>query len=338
MNDKYLVSVIMPVYNVAAYLSEALDSVVNQSYDNLEIIVIDDGSTDGSEKICDEYAEKDKRIRLIHQKNSGVSSTRNAALDAVTGDFVLFIDSDDAYDPDYVSTMLNAMTENDADMAICRFTIHTTTGVMKRTGTEELRPPIGKGLYNRVEAMQAFAANTIHAYLWNKMYRKELWNDIRFPIGMLYEDIDVMYRIINLCDRICVIDNPLYLYRKRPGSITEQKTADSIKDWLTVCERMETFVEDNIPDIYTSDHLKIMKQDRLRRMIIYYDKFIPQKGEGSGEFRKWMRKQIIELKKKVGFRNCSFVMKASYYIIWLCPWLMRLLTPLYWVFNKNKRI
>ena len=164
MNGKYLVSVIMPVYNVEAYLSEALDSVINQSYDNLEIIVVDDGSTDGSGKICDEYAEKDERIRLIHQKNSGVSSTRNAALDAATGDFVIFIDSDDAYDPDYVTTMLDAMIENDADMVICRFTVHTTTGVMKRTGTEELHPPIGKGLYSRVEAMQAFAAKIRATY------------------------------------------------------------------------------------------------------------------------------------------------------------------------------
>ena len=242
MDRKYLVSIIMPVYNVAQYLNESLDSIVNQSYENLEIIVIDDGSTDGSGAICDEYAAKDKRIKLLHQTNKGVSSTRNAALDIMSGDFVAFIDSDDAYDPDYVQTMLDAMTDNGADMVICKFSNHSTTGKMTRDGTEELHPPIGEGTYGRVEAMQAFAENTIHAYVWNKMYKKELWDGIRFPVGMLYEDIDVMYRIINLCGKICVIGKPLYLYRKRPGSITSLKTADSIKDWLTICERMETYL------------------------------------------------------------------------------------------------
>ncbi len=251
---------------------------------------------------------------------------------------MVFLDSDDAYDRDYAETMLNAIRDNEADMVICRFTIQKTTGRMIRDGTEDVRPPISKGLYSRVEAMQAFVDNKIHAYIWNKMYKKGLWNDIRFPVGVLYEDIDVMYRIINLCERICVIDDPLYLYRKRPGSITEQRTTESIGDWLTVSAGMESFVEDNIPDIYTADHLKTMKQSRLRRMILYYDKFIPQKGEGSGEFRKWMRKQIIDLKKEVGFGKCSANVKIGYYVIMLCPWSLKILTPAYWLFNKDKRV
>ena len=119
-----LVSVIIPVYNVAPYLEEALESVINQSYNNLEILVIDDGSTDGSEIICEEYAARDKRIRVIHQVNGGLSDARNTGLDLAAGEYIAFLDPDDAYRPDMIAVMLGALLRNQADISICSYSTY----------------------------------------------------------------------------------------------------------------------------------------------------------------------------------------------------------------------
>ncbi len=336
MEQKCVVSVIIPVYNVAPYLAEALDSVINQSYEELEIIVIDDGSTDGSCEICDKYAEQDNRIRLIHQVNQGVAAARNTALDNVTGDVIAFLDSDDAYDPDYVKIMLAAMNDSGADVVICKYSKHFTTEKMSGDNIEEIGQLINGGIYDRIYAMRALASNKIHAYLWNKLFRARLWAEIRFPIGMVYEDIDVIFRVFNLCDKILVLDQPLYMYRKRHGSITEQKSTDSISDWLAICIRIESFVNENIPDVYTSDDLKNMKQLRLYNMISYFCKHVLQKTADSKAFMKSLRKQIIELKKEVGLGKCSVRMRISYRIIQLCPGLLKVLSPVYMAFKKTK--
>lgn len=130
----------MPVFNAKSYLAEALDSLISQSYKNLEIILIDDGSTDGSGKICDEYAEKDNRVQVRHQKNSGVSAARNAGLDLVTGDFLAFLDSDDAYELDFIYSMITAMTQNNADIVMCKYTEQKTTEKMSFDGHEKIYP------------------------------------------------------------------------------------------------------------------------------------------------------------------------------------------------------
>lgn len=140
-----LVSVIIPVFNSKVYISEALDSVINQTYKNLEIIIIDDGSTDGSGKICDEYAEKDNRIRVFHQKNIGVSAARNAGLDLAAGDFLAFLDSDDAYELTFIDSMMTAMIQNNADIVMCRYTEHKTTGKMSFNRHAGFYPVIAGG-------------------------------------------------------------------------------------------------------------------------------------------------------------------------------------------------
>ena len=150
-----LVSVIIPVYNVRPYLNEALDSVLDQSYENLEIIIIDDGSTDGSSELCDEYGKKDARICVIHQDNRGLSAARNAGLDHMTGDLVAFLDSDDAYDPEYILTMLSAMYPQNAafsepvDVVVCKYTVHYSTGEMKQRKRLLTHDHIGSSRYTQ---------------------------------------------------------------------------------------------------------------------------------------------------------------------------------------------
>ena len=214
-----LVSIIIPVYNVKLYLKEALDSVIHQTYQNLEIIIIDDGSTDGSEKLCDEYTEKDQRIIVIHQENKGLSNARNVGLDLMHGEALAFLDSDDAYSSDYVRVMAEAMIREKADIVICRYTIHNTTDRLSPSGREKKLPRITQGLYDRKQSLCALVDGAINNSVWNKLYRQELWTDIRFPNGRVYEDFDTSYRIFNACKTVYVVDKSQYLYRKRPGSI-----------------------------------------------------------------------------------------------------------------------
>ena len=148
-----LVSVIVPVFNVRPYIVEALDSVINQTYSNLEIILIDDGSTDGSGEVCDEYAARDKRIVVIHQKNNGVSSARNAGLDVMHGEAVAFLDPDDAYRSEFISTMVAAMNREKADIVMCKYTNHRTNKKMKSNGREKTYPTIRGGYTTRVRRL-----------------------------------------------------------------------------------------------------------------------------------------------------------------------------------------
>ena len=126
-----LVSVIIPVYNVESYLEEALDSVLNQSYDNLEIIIIDDGSTDSSGQICDNYEKKDERVYVIHQEHRGLSAARNTGLDIMTGEAVAFLDSDDAFNQDFIKVLADIMEKENVDVVVCNHTVHNTIDKME---------------------------------------------------------------------------------------------------------------------------------------------------------------------------------------------------------------
>lgn len=136
------VSVIVPVFNVKSFLPEALDSLLAQTYQKLEIILVDDGSNDGSEKICDAFAKNDGRIRVIHKQNEGVSAARNTGLSVMHGEVVAFLDSDDAFHPEFVRTMLTAMQTEDADMAICKYSLYKTERKMCYSGHLTRFPPM----------------------------------------------------------------------------------------------------------------------------------------------------------------------------------------------------
>ncbi len=219
-----MVSVIIPVYNVAPYLRESLASAIHQTYKGLEIIIIDDGSTDGSGDICEEYAARDERIRLIHQENKGLSAARNAGLNIMTGDVIAFLDSDDAYHPDYIRTMLETMHREKTDIVICGYSKQKTEGKLRFEEVGRTGPSLHKGKYNRIEALCALADMKLNHGVWNKLYKSGLWNNIRFPEGYVYEEVRTTYRILDSINSLAVIDQPLYLYRDRPESITNTRT------------------------------------------------------------------------------------------------------------------
>ena len=207
------VSLIVPVYNVEDYLRKCVDSIIGQTLRDIEIILVDDGSTDNSGKICDEYAERDDRIRVIHKTNGGLSDARNAGIDVATSPFVMFIDSDDWVEPGYCELPYNEAIKNNADLVLFAYRIIREDGTAdnKETGMHE-------GLLNKIEAYD-FNVNFAQA-AWLGLYRKQLFDNIQFPIGRLLEDVATTYKLIHAADVIYLLNLPLYNYRVgRPGSI-----------------------------------------------------------------------------------------------------------------------
>ena len=314
-----LVSVIIPVYNVASYLREALDSVIHQTYSNLEILIIDDGSTDGSGEICEEY-RSDDRVQVIHQENRGLSAARNRGLDLAAGEYIAFLDSDDAWRLDFIEKMLETIDK--ADIAVCRFEIHQ----LRLDSTwKKIEPLAEKGFYEREEALRALADGTINVSVWNKLYRSELWKGIRFPEGRNFEDLDTVFQVFSLCRNICFLDQPLYLHRRRPGSITNTATKKNLEDWRLAYGHLEDFVKSNIPEVFSGEHLKKVRQTRLHGLMVFY-----VKGDiGAGEIR--------EALDGPDLKDYSFRYKAACWILRFCPGLLRIIYLVYHPFRMLAR-
>lgn len=217
MNNNELISIIVPIYNVEEYLPKCIDSIINQTYKNLEIILIDDGSTDSSPKICDEYMNKDSRIIVIHKDNGGLSSARNKGLEISKGNYVCFIDSDDYLEPTMIEELKNNMDKYNSDISCCNFydikNNIRTVRIKKNTSTEFVSRKKDKF----VNIQNEYSPLTYYA--WNKLYKKELFNNIKFPEGRLYEYTYILCDIFEQADKISFTLKPLYNYVYRSSSL-----------------------------------------------------------------------------------------------------------------------
>ena len=219
ITNEMLVSVIIPVYNVSRYLPQCFDSVISQTYRNLEIIVIDDGSTDDSGSICDQYAEKDDRIHVIHTDNRGLASARNLGLENVSGKYILFIDSDDWIEPHAIGTFFKTAIMTEADIVNARY----CTEYVGRT----VHRPIEKKdshFYFGQDILSAFAEGKFGNMVWNKFYRVECFRDTRFPDGHNYEDVAIVWKVMkNLAESggaVTALSDELIHFRVRKSSIS----------------------------------------------------------------------------------------------------------------------
>lgn len=216
---KPLISVVVPVYGVEKYLPKCVDSILNQSYQNLEILLVDDGSPDNCGKLCDSYAEKDSRIRVIHQKNGGLSAARNAGVAAAKGEYISLIDSDDHISPNMYARMYDAIRENGAQLCICAMRwVHEDGSLF--AGME--RGAIQDEVLTKEEAFQKLhgknGANYVTAV--NKLYHKSLFDTVAFPVGRIHEDEFTVHLFMAQCEKIVCIGEELYFYVQRAGSIT----------------------------------------------------------------------------------------------------------------------
>lgn len=235
MNE--LISIIVPVYNVECYLDACMASILNQTYRNIEIILVDDGATDQSGKMCNYYAELDKRVRVLHKKNGGLSDARNKGIAYAQGEYIMFVDSDDVVSLDIARYLYQLLKSSYADIAICD-PIHCYPGkeiVFEPETSQWIFEPedaIAEMLYQRSFLVAA----------WGKLYRKKYFDHIRFPFGMLFEDSAVMYKIFDEAKRIVYSNAKLYGYMHREGSITTKGFSRRDCDILIICNQIMEYM------------------------------------------------------------------------------------------------
>lgn len=230
------ISVIIPVYRVEAYLEKCILSVSAQSYPELEIILVDDGSPDNCGAICDRYALQDTRIRVIHQKNRGLSGARNAGLDEASGSYILFVDSDDFIHPDMIRVLYENMRETKADISVCGF-LPVKDGEEVNFNTQEEQE---RKVFEGEEVMHCLQyRNLLTVVAWNKLYKRSLFEQLRYPERKIHEDEFLIHRLLDMCDRIVFTDRKLYYYLQRGGSIMGTLNWKSVEDgWQAYEERL----------------------------------------------------------------------------------------------------
>ena len=227
--DADLVSVIVPVYNVKNYLSQCIYSLLNQTYRNIEIILIDDGSTDGSFHICKEYANSDSRVRLYRKKNGGLSSARNYGFSKAEGSWLMYVDSDDALAPGAVERLMGAIQDTNSEVAICDFLCFSDENKLRFSTASS-----SKTIASPQESLELlYTEHSSGCAAWGKLARIDLWGNVKFPEGRKFEDFSCIHGLILNAQSVCFVEEPLYYYRKRPGSITSSFSAEASKDLMT---------------------------------------------------------------------------------------------------------
>lgn len=211
-----LVSVIVPIYKIEDYLEKCVQSIQLQTYQNIEIILVDDGSPDKCGEKCDQFAKEDPRIKVVHKENGGLSDARNSGIDAATGTYIVFVDGDDYIHEDYIKKLYNALTRNEADVAVCSFSLVDDDKITQVENVSETDLVItGHELLSRV------LTDTGYKYVvaWNKLYKRELFVKHHFAKGKLYEDEYINYELFWDVEKVALVSESLYFYVQRVGSI-----------------------------------------------------------------------------------------------------------------------
>ncbi len=240
-----LISIIVPIYKVEKYLNKCIESIVNQTYKNLEIILVDDGSPDNCPAMCDEWAKKDSRIKVIHKENGGLSDARNVGMAIATGDYIGFVDSDDWIREDMYSLLYEDMHDNNSDISACGVTC-----VYDNETEPTMLTSTGKYTFSTEEAMISIINEDILKQpVWYKLYKRKVIQDISFPVGKLHEDVFWSYQAIGNAKIVSVFDEPCYYYRQRNdsimGSVFSMKHFDSIEAKLYRIN----YIKDNFPKL-----------------------------------------------------------------------------------------
>lgn len=239
-----LISVIVPIYKVEAYLRRCVDSLLMQSYENLEIILVDDGSPDGCPAICEEYKERDERVRVIHQENAGLSGARNAGIDAAAGEYLAFVDADDYVAPDFIEVLYGLLVQTDSAIAQCRFAYvqgESLAGASQEGRSYHIYR--GISLMEKLYGPEGEATNFVVA--WNKLYKRELFSHIRYPRGRIHEDEATTYRLFHEGRKLVFTDSALYGYfTENTGSITAAFSEKRLQ-WFAAHEERAAFFEES---------------------------------------------------------------------------------------------
>lgn len=244
-----MISVIIPVYNVTSYLDACLTSIVNQTYKDLEIIVVDDGSTDGSGNKCDEWARKDNRIKVIHKENGGLSDARNVGMQMVSGEYLAFIDSDDEVALNYFEYLYDLLIEFNTEISVCGYKTIDENGYTLKEMGDNIKPFKTKG---PEESLEIYLDNRgINVAVWGKLYKFTLFKEnlITFPLGKYNEDVFVTYLILDAANSVAIGSERLYFYRIRQGSIMRNDFCIKQLNTLEGRKLQQSFIENKYPKL-----------------------------------------------------------------------------------------
>lgn len=241
-----LITVIVPVYNVEQYLDKCVDSILSQTYSNIEVVLVDDGSTDDSGKMCDEYKKKDNRIVVIHQTNQGLSGARNSGIDIAKGVYITFIDSDDYVSKKYIEFLYTMICDNSADIASCKEKkFYEVSDIVEEDVVKS-----SVQIYKKEQALENMLyRRNVDSYAVGKLYKKVLFQEIRFPVGVLFEDTKTIYKVYDLIDKIAVSSEGLYYYLQRRGSIVNSSFDKKKMEQVWASEEIVEFVSRKYPQL-----------------------------------------------------------------------------------------
>ena len=323
MNDIQL-SVIVPVYNVEKYLKECLDSLVNQSLDSMEIIIVNDGSTDTSLDICNKYSEKYEFITLISQKNKGLGAARNEGIRHAKGRYIGFVDSDDYVEKNMFKEMVTSAIKDDLDLVICAvkmyFEDNKKIKVIEKNIYEE-------SIITKTTLIKGIVSRKIQCFAWNKIYKRELFSDIKYEEGVYYEDMYTMYNIALKCNKIKLIDTPFYIYRQRENNITSKVSIKHINDFNTaVLKVINKFKNGDYYDKNLMMAFNIISLNTSRDLYLKHKKFKNKDiyKDYCSVYNNFPKYKINEILLN---KNISFKYKINYilFVIRLFPILKKLI-------------
>lgn len=240
-----LISVVIPVYKVENYIEDCLNSVINQTYKKLEIILVDDGSPDKCGEICSQYKELDNRIKVIHKKNGGLSDARNKGIELATGKYIMFIDSDDFVEMKIIEKLYNVMVENDLDIVCCNNYYYHNENSKKVANFVT-----NNFSFTKDEAFKRLVDDKeIKSVAWGKLFKKEYFNNVRFPFGKLFEDISTTYKVFDLATKFFYISEPLYYYRIEGISIIRSEFTIKKLDELEAYSDLMNYLNKHYPKL-----------------------------------------------------------------------------------------
>jgi len=321
-----LISVIVPIYKVEQYLERCVDSILNQTFTDFELVLVDDGSPDNCGVICDEYAKKDERIVVIHKENGGLSDARNAgiewALKNSDSEWITFIDSDDWVHIDYLEYLYNSAKKNNTDISVCHF--ERMSDIDNKINT---KLPLSANVYTPEDFHVKENVNAVVA--WGKLYKKELWTDIRYPYGKIHEDEFTTYKLLFKCNMITVLDCELYYYYINPNGIMNSEWSVKRLDILDALENQIEFFKKNHYSKALCDKLKLYIELLYKSNIIIKEKsFSNTLTAETNSVKKKMRKTIIKYHKQL-----KISLKSHYWHYEVAfPYLMRV----YWLCKAIK--
>ena len=298
MNER--ISIIVPVFNVEKYLERCVNSLINQTYKNIEIILVDDGSPDLCPQMCNEYAKKDERIKVLHKKNGGLSDARNAGLDVATGEYIAFVDSDDWVETDFIETLYkNAKIEN-ADISIIGCTLVWDDGRKKPVSKDK-----GYYVFDKEKAIrEMLAQRKFGCMVCQKMYRKQIFDTVRFPVGKLYEDVAVSMPTFLKAKKVVVSGNHGYNYYQRNDSIVNSKFDERKLYFLECCQNIIKYSDKHEKMYDTEAHIFYLRALMMFALTLYQNSENEKNTEYIEQEIKKNKKYIwnnmyLELRKKV---------------------------------------